>query len=64
MKDVNQVSGKGILDIEWQDGKAVFTVITKDSEIPYDFFEILERFNKKTVSFSIKEENEIQPLEV
>lgn len=63
MKSVNQTAGKGILNIDWQEGSAIITEITKDDEIPYNFFEILELYNGKTVTFSIREEQPIQPLE-
>lgn len=63
MKSVNQTAGKGILDINWQEGSAVITEITKDEEIPYNFFEILEKFNGKQVNFSIREENPVEPID-
>lgn len=63
MKTVNQTTGKGILEVLWDEGKATITEITKDDEITYDFFEILERYNGKQVNFSIREENPIQPVD-
>lgn len=63
MKTVNQTTGKGILEISFDEGVATITEITKDEEITYDFFEILERFNGKQVNFSIREENPIEPIE-
>lgn len=62
MKNVNQTSGKGILDIDFSSGVATITEIKKDDEIPYNFFEVLERYNGKNISFTIKEENPIEPL--
>ncbi|WP_341323379.1 YonK family protein [Solibacillus sp. FSL H8-0523] len=63
MKHVNQTSGKGFLEIDWEAGKATLTSFTKDDELTYDFFKELEAFNKKNVSFSIKEENEIDVID-
>lgn len=63
MKSVNQTTGKGVLDINWSEGVATITEITKDGEIPYNFFEILEMYNGKQVNFSIREENPVEPIE-
>lgn len=63
MKTVNQTTGKGVLDIDFSTGTATITEITKDDEISYNFFEILERFNGKQVNFSIREENPVEPIE-
>lgn len=62
MKSVNQTTGKGILDVNWETGEAIITEITKDDEIPYNFFEILEKYNKKNISFRFAEEQPIEPL--
>lgn len=62
MKSVNQTAGKGILEINWQEGSAIITEITKDDEIPYNFFEILELYNGKQINFSIREENPVEPI--
>lgn len=62
MKSVNQTTGKGILEIDFESGIATITEITKDDEVPYNFFEILEKYNGKQVSFSIREENLVQPI--
>lgn len=63
MKVVNQVTGKGILEISFDEGRATITEITKDDEITYDFFEILERFNNKSVSFRLAEEQLVEPID-
>lgn len=63
MKTVNQTTGKGVLDIDFSTGTATITEITKDDEIPYNFFEILERYNGKAISFRFAEENPIEPRE-
>lgn len=38
------------------------TEVTKDSEKTYNFLEILREYAGKTISVSIKEENEIEPV--
>lgn len=63
MKTVNQTTGKGILEIDFATGVATITEITKDEEIVYDFFEILERYNNTTISFRLAEENPLNPVE-
>lgn len=63
MKSVNQVSGKGYLELHFDEGRATITEITKDDEVTYDFFELLNRYNLKHVSFTIKEEQPVEPIE-
>lgn len=63
MKSINQTTGKGVLEIDFSTGQATLTEITKDDEIVYDFFEILEMYNGKQTSFSVREENMVQPIE-
>ena len=63
MKHVNQISGKGYLEIDWEAGKATLTTVTKDEVFVYDFFKELEKFNHKNISFSTKEENEIDVID-
>lgn len=60
MKTVNQTSGKGFLEIRFEDGIARITDSKDDTT--YDFFEVLSRYNNKHVSFSIKEENLLDPV--
>lgn len=61
-KQKMQVSGKGVLDINWDSGTATITTNTKDSEYVYDFFKILEGYNGKQIFFSITEESELPTL--
>ncbi len=63
MKNVNQTNGKGLLEIDWNENRATLTHVTKDEELVYDFFKVLDEYNGKSVSFSIKEEKEIETLE-
>lgn len=63
MKSVNQTTGKGILEIDFASGVATITEITKDDEVTYDFFEILNKYNGKQISFRFAEENPILPIE-
>lgn len=62
-KRVNSASLKGLLEVDFNKGEATVTEIVKDIESEYDFFEILNEFNNKSVSITIKEENDIQPIE-
>lgn len=62
MKLTNSASGKGILDLDFSSGKATLTFIKKNEELQYDFFELLERFNGKMISFSITETNEAETI--
>lgn len=55
-KKVNSTTGKGILDIDWTAGKATITTITKDDELVFDFFKILNEYNGKQISFNLKED--------
>lgn len=63
MKHVNQITGKGFLEINWQEGSATLTTVTKDSKDVYDFFKELEKFNGKQINFSLREENELSTVE-
>lgn len=62
-KKVNSVNVKGVLELNFEEGLGRITEITKDDEIPYNLFEILNEFNSKTVTISIKEEKELEPIE-
>ena len=62
-KKVHSVGVKGVLELNFDEGIARITEITKDSEQVYDFFEIINEFNGKSISFSIKEEQDLIPLE-
>lgn len=54
-KKVHQVNIKGLLDM----GTMEIEETTKDAVNVYDFKEILSDFDGKTISISIKEENEL-----
>jgi len=62
-KKVHSIGVKGILDVNFDEGIARITEVTKDSEQVYDFFEIINEFNGKSISFSIKEEQDLTPIE-
>lgn len=54
-KKVNQVSLKGELDID----KMEIVEVTKEGEFTYDFLKVIQEYNGKNVSVTIKEENEL-----
>lgn len=60
-KRVNSASFKGLLEIDWQTGKLEITEVTKESEDTYNIGDVLNEFNGKTVTFTIKEEEAIEP---
>ena len=62
-KRVNSAQLKGILDISFDEGTGTVTEIVKDVENVYNLFELLEEFNSKHITISIKEENDIAPVE-
>lgn len=62
-KKVNQVGFKGVLDVDFNLGEGTVTEVVKDVESVYNFFETLSEFNGKTVTISIKEENELPKVE-
>ncbi len=62
-KKTNQVGFKGILDVNFEEGRSTITEVTKETEYVYDFFKELANFNGKSVTISIKEDNEITPIE-
>lgn len=49
---------KGSFDLDSME----ITEVTKDSEKTYNFLEILQEYAGKTITVSIKEENEIAPI--
>lgn len=62
-KITHKVTGKGILDINFNEGYGTITFIdNKGGETVWDFFKILEDLNGKTVSYSFTEENDIEPI--
>lgn len=62
-KKVHSVNLKGFLELDFDKGQARITEVTKDAENVYDFFEIINEFNGKSISFSIKEEQDLEPIE-
>lgn len=62
-KRVNSASFKGQLDIDWSLGALILTESTKDGDFEYSLTELLDEFNGKTVSFTIKEEDVIAPID-
>lgn len=62
-KRVNSAQLKGILDVSFDTGVGTVTEIVKDEERVYNLFELLEEFNNKHITISIKEENDIAPVE-
>ena len=62
-KITNKAAGKGILDVNFNEGRGTITLVDKNGgETVWDFFEIIERFNGKQVSYSFQEEIDIQPI--
>lgn len=63
-KTTNRTAGKGILDLDFNAGKGTITLVDKDGgETVWDFFEILEMYNGRSISYSFAEDVEIEPLE-
>lgn len=54
---------KGVLDIDFDLGTAIVTELTKDSEQTYDLFKILDEYNGEHVSISIKQDDDIAPID-
>lgn len=62
-KITNKAAGKGILDVNFNEGRGTITHVDKNGgETVWDLFEIIERFNGKQVTYSFQEEIEIQPI--
>lgn len=62
-KRTNSAQLKGKLDIDWSLGELVITESTKDGEFEYSLSKLLEEFNGKNVTLSIKEEDQIAPID-
>lgn len=62
-KRTNSAQLKGKLDIDWSLGELVITESTKDGEYEYSLSKLLEEFNGKTVTLSIREEDQIAPID-
>lgn len=76
-KRTNQASLKGELDIDFDKlilvveeagyvledlMKIEITEIVKEAEYTYDVVELLKEFDGKTISFTVKEEQELEPV--
>lgn len=62
-KITNKAAGKGILDLNFE-GKATITFVDRNGgETVWDFFEILNRFDGKNISYSFTEDLDIAPIE-
>lgn len=55
--------GKGILDIDFNEGYGKLTLVDKNGgETVWDFFEILQEFNGKNISYNISVDEDIAPV--
>jgi hypothetical protein len=54
-KKIHAVNIKGLFDLDTME----ITEQTKEAEFTYDFLKILQEFDGKQISISIKEENEL-----
>lgn len=62
-KITNKAAGKGILDVNFNEGRGTITLVDKNGlKTVWDFFEIIERFNGKQMSYTFQEEIDIQPI--
>lgn len=63
-KRTNKTAGKGILDVNFNEGKGTITHVDKNGgETVWDFFKIIEEFNGKQISYSFQEDNDVTPIE-
>lgn len=62
-KRTNSAQLKGKLEIDWSLGELIITESTKDGDFEYSLAKLLEEFNGKTVTLSIKEEDQIAPID-
>lgn len=62
-KRTNSAQLKGKLDIDWTLGELIVTETTKDGEFEYSLTKLLEEFNGKNVTLSIKEDEVIAPID-
>lgn len=63
-KRVNSASIKGTLDIDWNLKSGIVTEVTRDGDsVEYDLFKLLEEFNGKEISISIKEEYKLPTID-
>lgn len=62
-KRTNSAQLKGKLEIDWSLGELIITESTKDGDFEYSLTKLLEEFNGKTVTLSIREEDQIAPID-
>lgn len=62
-KRTNSSKFKGELTVELENEHITITTITKEAEFVYDLLAELESYNGKTVSISITEDKELEPIE-
>lgn len=63
-KRVNSASIKGKLSIDWSLESGIITETTRDGDIvEYDLFKLLEEFNGKEISISVKEEYKLPTID-
>lgn len=62
-KRTNSAQLKGVLDIDWSLGELIVTEETKEGTHEYSLGKLLEEFNGKTITISVKEEDTITPID-
>ena len=66
-KRTNSAQFKGALSIDWTLGSGIITESVKEGketvEYEYDLFKVLEEFNGKNISISLREEDSIAPID-
>lgn len=61
-KRTNSIQLKGKLDIDWTLGELIVTESIKDGDFKYSLNKLLEEFNGKNITLSIKEEESIATI--
>ncbi|MFJ3387507.1 YonK family protein [Lysinibacillus sp. NPDC086135] len=61
-KRTNSIKLKGKLDIDWTLGELIVTDSVKDGDFKYSLNKLLEEFNGKNITLSIKEEDSIATI--
>lgn len=61
-KRTNSIKLKGKLDIDWTLGELIVTESVKDGDFKYSLNKLLEEFNGKNITLSIKEEDSIATI--
>lgn len=63
-KTTNRTAGKGVLNLDFSTGKGTITLVDNNGgETTWDFFEILEMYNGKNISYSFAEDISLEPIE-